>query len=531
VNQFYPKLGNIGQWEVSIYGWDNGSDNLISHTPSTYLNGQNVENVDEDQWTDNFENIRNVNILFDNLHKVDFEEIKVYAGEAYFFRAWSYFKLLKRYGGVPYITKSLQLDDEELYTPRSSRTELCNDIVADLDKAIENLQSADETEEMRISKQIAQAFKARVCLYEGTWEKYHGKENSAFKGDTDGTTFLEAAVEAADAVIKSGFYSISNSGDEPYYNLFNQSDYSANPEIMLWRKYSRDTHTQNLSSWILEGRELGLTRNAINDYLCMDGRPVSATTLPLDDYSLTTLIVNRDPRLAQTIFYPGVPTNIDDNTSVVNNTYVNPDLTKVRTGFHLRKGGSVKASDLLMNMDQVALIYFRYGEVLLNYIEAKAELADSKSTTLTQNDFDISINKLRDRVGVPHFSYNNVINDTNSPFYGEIPWYLIEIRRERRIELMCEGYRYDDIKRWAAADELIVGKTFAGGNIQWYLDQGIYTPEEITYVDDHGVLSPWKNTSIDLEGGYAFNLGRDYLYPIPLQEVTLAGYDKNPGWN
>ena len=131
---------------------------------------------------------------------------------------------------------------------------------------------------------------------------------------------------------------------------------------------------------------------------------------------------------------------------------------------------------------------------------------------------------------MPNFNYSTPIIDPDDPLTGIIPWYLVEIRRERRVELAIEAFRTDDIFRWAAADELIKGKIFRGAPFQWYIDREWYEEGQITYVDEEGLLSPWYNTAIDLQGGFNFNLNRDYLMPVPLQEVTLGGYENNPGW-
>jgi hypothetical protein len=221
---------------------------------------------------------------------------------------------------------------------------------------------------------------------------------------------------------------------------------------------------------------------------------------------------------------------VEDETNEVLDVFEFVNLSSCMTGYHFRKGGSVLKSNYYANMDQLAYIYFRYAEVLLNYIEAKAELNEMGKATLTQNDFDISINKIRDRINMPHLNYTSNIVDPNNPFTGEIPWYLVEIRRERRIELALEGFRVDDIFRWAAADKLIKGKIFKGAKYQWYVDRGWYETDQIKQVDNEGLLSPWYNTAIDQQGGYDFKLNRDYLYPIPSQEIALVKYKQNPGW-
>jgi hypothetical protein len=160
--------------------------------------------------------------------------------------------------------------------------------------------------------------------------------------------------------------------------------------------------------------------------------------------------------------------------------------------------------------------FIRYAEVLLNYAEAKAELG-----TITQGDLDQSINVLRDRVGMVHFDMNSIENDPNWDFHNVTPL-INEIRRERRIELICEGFRWDDIARWTAADELIMGKRPSG------FKPGDQFPKNKFPVDDNGFMDPFLNM---IPNGYGFVEGRDYLDPLPVDQLTLnPQLNQNPGW-
>ncbi len=534
-NQFYNGLGNSLNWDIWIYGWENGTDNLIGPQPNMDFNGQITIPVTEAQWSDAYSRIRSINILLANTGRAKWEDIKIYVAEAKFFRAFQYFELMRRYGGVPWVNKPIiPSDSKDLTLPRLSRDVLADSIIADLNFAIGNLPSHSTVEKFRISKEVALAFKSRVCLYEGTWEKYHGKSGDPFAvAGSDGSKFLQLAVDAAQEVIKSGLFLIDKKGNEPYYNFFNQDNYSSNKEVLLWRQNNRELIQRSFSRSIwLASHQYSLTKNLIDTYLCTDGKPVSLSSLEVSDAGLPDVVLNRDPRLAQTIFYPGVPFTIDDKTGAVTDKFKYPNLLSAFTGYQFRKGGSVKESSIQTNGDQSGLIYFRYAEVLLNYIEAKAELNQSGGASLTQNDFDISINALRDRVDMPHFNYSDVITDNKDPFTGKIPWYLVEIRRERRVELALEGFRKDDIFRWAAAGDLLKGKIFNGAKFQWFVDQKYYSEGSIKYIDNDGYISPWLGTGFANEGGYKFNLDRDYLFPVPSQEMLLGEYESNnPGWN
>ncbi|MFT3950138.1 MAG: RagB/SusD family nutrient uptake outer membrane protein [Agriterribacter sp.] len=533
VNNYYDGLGDYTGFSIGPN--DLGTDNQVDMEPNEHLNGRTVKPSADPEWSNPYEAIRGLNIMLTNTGGVDFDQIKPYVGEARFFRAFQYFQLLKRFGGVPWINVPLTPQDREaLKAPRQPRNVLADSILADLDTAIAYLPSKSDAEAMRINKEVALALKSRVALYEGTWEKYHGQKGTVFKVEgADGTAYLQMAADAAWQVIQSGQFSVEKIGMEPYFDFFAREDFSASTEVMLWRKNDRTLRQWNVERQIyIGGGTGGLTKNLIESYLAIDGQPISLTNLEISDDSLAAVVQNRDPRLAQSIYYTGEPRLINDATGAILDYFIYTDLTRVPTGYQYRKKSSLKSSVIgANNIGQQGHIYFRYAEVLLNYIEAKSELDASGDATLTQADIDETINSLRDRVGMPHLSLAVPITDPDNTFTGDIPWYLVEIRRERRIELAVEGYRRDDIMRWAAADKLIKGKVFLGAPFQWYVDRGFYEATgQIRHVDQNGILCPWFETDIYTQGGYGFNLDRDYLYPVPLQQELLAGYTNNPGW-
>ena len=174
-------------------------------------------------------------------------------------------------------------------------------------------------------------------------------------------------------------------------------------------------------------------------------------------------------------------------------------------------------------------IYFRYAETLLIYAEAKAELG-----TITQEDIDKTINALRTRVGMPGLTISNITTDLNWEFTNLSPL-LQEIRREREVELACEGFRRDDIFRWAAADELIVGHRPKGAKKQQWENYPDVTENFLAVVanlpvDNNGYIDPYA-VYASMAEGYKFQLDRDYLSPIPTNEITInPNLSQNPGW-
>lgn len=472
-------------------------------------------------WTD----VRNVNYFLDNADRVPDGGLKDhYVGEAYFFRAWNYFTLLKQFGDLPIITKTLSPGDEDvLYSPRSSRTEVANFIISDLDMAISKLKKKNEVPAQRISRDIAYLLQARVGLYEGTWEKYH--QNDVFKGTTDGSAFLAKAAEAAKAVIDGGTYSLAT-GDpnQVYYELFNQIDLSSNNEILLWRGYSAaqgDQFTNQLWNW---PHGSGYTQEMMRMYLCTDGLPIALSQLYEGENDIRDVIQNRDPRLVQSVMNPGDPIliNLQNDTT----KYTLPILGGAQndpTGYESQKFRRPQLDPATGNQSgELAYIIFRYAEALLTYAEARAELGQ-----LTQADVDLTINKLRARVGMPPMTLASIPNDPNWPDYGySLSNVLQEIRRERAVELLTEGFRFDDLMRWAA-HKLFVDKR----------PKGVYYSAELKAafpnltVDENNFLDPYKTALNGANGGWGFNPAKDYLMPIPINELTVnTALKQNPGW-
>lgn len=471
-------------------------------------------------------NIRSVNYFFENLNKVEaeFEEYQQYVGEAHFFRAMFYFNLLKSFGGVPWVEEVLTTSSPELYAPRAPRNVIADNIIADLDSAVTYL-TADKTDgASRINRWIALLMQSRVALYEGTWEKYHnGTVFGVASPEVD--KYLNKAVAAAEEVMNSGLYDIYSTGNpqQDYHDLFALRDYASNKEVMFWTKMDLDlgihSHSKLYRMETPEG--YGITKEMADSYLAADGRPIATSPLFNGYADVETESQNRDPRFEQTIFTPDAPWKIQTTGTVLPFQELYNDLfsnstNSSGTGYIRRKDYNANMAYHHLNFEETPSIQYRYAEVLLNYIEAKAELG-----TITQGDIDITINKLRDRVGMPHLQMASIETDPNWEFPALSP-IINEVRRERKVELALEDFRWNDIARWAAADELIVGKRPRGTTAAQFPN----TP--VLPVDENGFLDPYKNA---LPGGYGFKLDRDYLNPLPQGELILnENLEQNPGW-
>lgn len=527
INQFYNAFTPSSSDRLQfVFAADMQTDDFTYVEANERLRGSRIV-PSTGGW--DYSNIRNINYFFDNYHRCQepFDAYKTIVGAAHFFRAWFFFNLVKEYGDVPYFSTALNTNSEELYMVRTPRSQVVDSIIVDLDNAINYLPSGKQLGGTKLSKEIALLVKSRVCLYEGTWEKYHTGVFGVSNPNPE--KYLNLAVEAANTLIQSGQYSIYSKGSPKWnYFFFADIDYSNNPEVLLWKKYDLDLgvgHARQFQIATGKGGGIGITKSLVDSYLCTDGKPISQSSLYQGDGDLKTVTTNRDPRLIQTIFTPGFPLQIrnGDTTYFVRPAIDQSAHTVCPTGYQLNKTlnfDPIHHKSLDTHADGfTGWIWFRYAEVLLNYAEAKAELG-----TLNQQDIDKSIKLLRDRVGMPNLIISDIPNDPNWLFPDLSP-VINEIRRERRVELVAESFRWDDIARWAAADEVIIGKRPLGGNFNSN-DYPDLSAADYRLTD--GYFDPLQN---QIPAGYGFVLGRDYLSPISTEELTLnPNLEQNPGW-
>lgn len=555
--------------------WSNlntANDDWAGNTPSTTLMQHSTSGLaseTSDTWNNAYDYIRKANYFLENAYRVpNMGKIgKHYLGEGYYCRAVKYFDLLQTFGGVPYISKVLNVDSEELYTPRSSRKEIAEKIVADLDSAILycDWKGEGEASAGRINKEAALVMQSRVALYEGSWEYYHGKKGSKFQVQgSDGSVFLKKGIEAGEQLIeKYGSNIYRGSSENEYFDYFNQSDYEKIQGAFLYKVYSRSLGIIN--NWgrsYAEGVDAGLTKSAIDAYVMSDGKPIEVSTVILDNQTMNELCLKKDPRLSQTIWYPAKGRFID-YLGAVDHAYKtsypgliqNQQRRPAYTGFRIWKGTSFDPAEI--DNGEVDDLILRYEEALLNYVEAKAILG-----LVTQDDLDKTINVIRSRVNLPNMSLSevngwNIDYDKRNGYDPSAPNIVNEIRRERRVELMLEGLRFMDIKRWAMLDDVFNGWKPVGAYAQEYVDYW-NNPERLAE-DDFDWKSPEevkleKGINYDTIGdyinpffkhadfqpnsgrGYYVDPDRDYLSSIPREEITLyknkgnVTLEQNPGW-
>lgn len=516
------------QW-FSIWFEDEFSDNLApthgKHTRYMQVRAGKHNVPSGPQWFGykgwNF--VRAINVGLANYNKADIPQktIDKYAAEARLFRGWFYADKVQKFGDVPWVDKPLNVESEELYADRTPREEAMTHVLEDLTFAAENLPAdwGDGNAPGRLNKWCALLVKSRVCLFEGTWRKYHGGSNPEM--------WLQEAADAAKEVMDNGPYSLYNTGDpENDYNAYHRIiDLTGNPEVMYWRKYKMGLYTNHVQGYF--GFAGGTTKSMVEDYLCTDGLPITLSPLYQSDDQIEDVFVNRDPRLRQTVLHP-------DDTEKYNyhrgdgRDY--PRITgmsggfKTTTGYHVIK--FYNADDLIGHAyatGESPAIILRFGEVLLDYAEAMAELGK-----ITQGDLDISINLLRDRVGMPHMILGNIPVDPRYTSDGVSPL-IVEIRRERRIELFMEGHRYKDLRRWKQGKKLEIptmGIRWNEAAIARYpgatVKSAVDPVSGKTYIDVYQDTD-WENP--------VFDESKHYLWPIPTSVLAQnPNIKQNPGW-
>ena len=508
-NQFYGSL------PVQRMDNDNNSDNMVPQNINTFLAGTYTVPGSGGGWASgDWANIRSCNYFLEHYSRAETSFKERYAGEVRFFRALFYWYKVVNFGDVPLLLKALDDNSEELYGPREKREKVMDEVVLeDLKFAVANLPEKNQAAAGRLNKDAARALMSRICLWEGTYRKYRNIEGA--------DTYLDACVKASEELMDAGYdiYSTGNT-DEDYRNLFIQKDLRSNPEAIFYRAYITDKNTHNYTRQASENNT-GMSKDFVDSYLFLDdGKPIGLTSHPYDDSTPAKECEGRDPRYTQTIATPGFIMTLPD--LAVNLPAIGTSRTS--TGYWNIKGRSSDLAQFNADKSDLDLFIFRYAEVLLNYAEAKYELTGS----LTIAELDKSINLIRDRVGMPHLT-TNPDADPNAVNYGyTVAPLLYEIRRERRIELVGEGFRFNDIIRWKAG-KLIEGvKTIRGMKLTDELRSQYADPSSLNNiaVDDDYYIIVYPSIATTRKWN-----DKSYLYPLPTDEKDRCHYEQNPGWN
>ncbi|MEJ2902833.1 RagB/SusD family nutrient uptake outer membrane protein [Pedobacter panaciterrae] len=420
---------------------DQSSDNVATTAAVEIKNimagNANAQNITGGwSWT----RLRDINYFLENYNKAKVtSEIKNhYIGLAKYYRAQFYLDKVKRFSNVPWYSGTLNPDDKELFKPSDTRALVMDSVMADLDFAYKNVR--ESVPSGTPGKWAVAVFYSRAALYEGTYRKYHSELNLKATANT----FLETTVKITGEVIASKKFSIFSKGlpNQDYATLFSSQDLTTNPEVILANVFDMDKKiSQNVNSVVFGDYEQAPARDLIQTYLMKDGSRFTAIA-NYDKASFVKEFENRDPRLAQTMVYPGW-IRVPDAQPYVQK------LNKNFTGYHQLKGYVNSTDQTILN--GVDFPVYRYAEVLLTYAEALAELG-----TLNQSQLDESVNLIRRRVGMPDLNLAQA-NASPDPLLQQQfdniesnQGVILEIRRERRVEFAFENSRYDDLMRWKA---------------------------------------------------------------------------------
>lgn len=456
------------------------------------------------QWVNAYQGIRRCNVFLANYQNATdvSETVKnQMAGEAKTIRAYLYMYLTLFFGDVPLVTNPLDIDDEQVYGPRTSKDSVVNFVLNEFDEAAPMMQAAQMTGSNlgRFSKGAPLAFRARMALYAGKWAE---------------------AEKSARAVMDLGIYNLYSTGNpnSDYNDLFTYKgklSNGANNETIAARLNLTDVSMHNLSrlAQVPDGvSRFNATKSLVDAYLCSDGLPIDKSPLYKED-SYENIFQNRDPRLKQTILVPGAawggkkdgnPANTNTSIYTAPKFLTNNTGCSTVSGFYYTKYVELSTVSQV-SRDQNDIHLIRLAEVYLTYAEAKME-----EGTLTQEDVDITINKLRDRVGMTHMILSGLAQnglDVHNEFH-----------RERRVELAGEGQRWFDLMRWKQGT--VLGEDTKGVRRDLVMDQS-----QVSNVAVDG------NGYIIVANGRRFVDPKNYLFPVPLNQTQRnAALGQNPGW-
>jgi len=556
-NSFYDVLPGIND----VFRTDaNMSDYGARNAVPDYIRAGFYNSRQSSGWT--WTALRNINYFIVNNTNIKIAQNvrDNYTGLARFFRAYFYFNMVQKFGDVPWISTPLSnLDTVGLYAKRDSREKVMDSVLADLNYAIAHLSLATDASRSQITKWVAYGMKSRICLFEGTYRKYDSATSSNGTVKATANQWLQEAATAAKAVMDSAGFSLntSNGLDLSYRNLFISTAPVTN-EIMLSSVTSSSLAVLNDANWYYTsstyGVRLNFTRDFINMYLNLDGS--AFTDIPgHDTLTFWQETQGRDKRLQQTIRTPGY-TRLSSGSVIAGP----PAFNYSYTGYQPIKWclDDTYYDNGTLNTNSISQM--RYAEILLNYAEAQQELGQ-----LSQSDWTKTIGALRSRAGLANANTMPAVADPYIQAYfqrwngGLTDPVLLEIYRERSIELVLEGLRYSDLLRWGMGNLLLRpwnGFYVPALNQLMDLDQN-GTPDVcfyqgtkpgnvsgVTYIN----VAPTIGTTINpqtLEHGTYGNIlwlvngdpGRVWnewraIYPIPYNDLQLnPNLGQNPGWN
>lgn len=535
-----PLVGFINNDDVVVQG---NQLNLTRSVPNT------------NNWS--YVTIRSLNIMLDRIDTrmadvLTSEQRAHWTGIGRFFRGFRYAELVQTFGDVPYYTQELFSDQlDTLYKPRTPRNEVMNGVYEDFKFALQNVRTTDVVEQ-NVNRYVVAGFVSRLALIEGTWQKYY------YKNDAQARKFLELSVEAADMVMSSGRYVIGSD----YKSLFTSTSLQGNKEVILYRNYDAAagvTHSIASLSNLAESTTNGPTSDLIKSYILTNGQVWQNPGTLNPSFNLDNLISTRDSRFEATFY--SKPSLLNRGSFYYVTKFLPRDVEKT-TQVDLKP----MPSNFIGDKNETDAPVLRYAEVLLNWIEAKAELATIGGTAVTQSDIDASINKIRSRPIAPEaaaapkevkqtapLNLANLPSDpSRDPSVSALLW---EIRRERRMEFAFETMRLVDLKRWSKLeymDNTLNTDLITGGWVDFptQLPSALSSGNvgKLAVVDLSGAETVYSGTNASAMRGFYKNLASNprlpflnqpntnpYLSPVGLVQIdqyAARGYvlTQTEGW-
>jgi hypothetical protein len=532
--------------DVGVFQIDDNSDIVARNGVDDYLAVNALSPITSSGW--DWGNLRNINYFIENAEKSTVPTKNHYIGVARFFRALFYFDKVKRFGDVPWIDRTISVTDEAtLYGARMNRYEVMDKVLADLNFAIENITLTSDPTVTRITKNVARAYKTRIALFEASWRKYHTEDNK----QSTANAWYEEVVKEANTI--TGF-SLHQGGslDRAYREMFiTRTPYTDETILSVALSASLQVYSSANRRFISPtyGNRPSLTRRFVNTYLNLDGTPF--TSKP--NYAKTPFVEevkNRDLRLKQTI-RTGDYTRTENGVPVI----APPNFSQTYTGYQPIKWSYDERfpyDDESRNDN--AHIIMRWGEVLLNKAEALAELDQ-----MTAAEWTNTIGALRKRAGItgatlttlPTVADPYMVAFFSGKFTDPI---LLEVLRERGTEMVFEGLRPDDLRRWKLGnlfEEAPMNGMYVpalgeydlngDGKNDVYFYQGTKPTSSTAGIAFVDVTPSTAVGRIQLSNGTSgeviWNPGerewadKKYLYPIPETDRTRnPALGQNPGW-
>ncbi|WP_186755238.1 RagB/SusD family nutrient uptake outer membrane protein [Echinicola salinicaeni] len=587
-------------WNVGTFGYDNHTDNQAATDASNiWMPGEKRVPQSGGAW--NFGSIRNMNYFLENVvpkwkaGEISGNSTNVdhYVGEGYFLRAYEYFEKVQTYGDFPILKTSLPDDKEMLIeaSVREPRNEVARFILSDLDSAIMLLSENPPGGTNRLSRKAALLFKSRVALHEGSWLTYHKGtahvpggagwpgEGYSLNIDEEINFFLTEAMDAAEEVADQVELTVNmkddgyDSSGNPYFAMFGSQDLFGYSEVLFWRAYDPTLGlNHNVNAYVNQnGGNTGFTRGFVDNFLMSNGLPIYAAGSGYqgDDF-ISDVKVDRDNRLQLFMKTPG-ELRINDATGSDGSPLLigEPNILDIResryvTGYGLKKGMSYRNDQATGNVGETGSIVFRAAEAYLNYIEA-SYIRDGA----INGKADSYWRAIRNRAGVnPDYMVTVGATDMSVEAENDLASYfagvmltdpiLYNIRRERRSELIAEGMRMFDLKRWRALDQLktdpyiVEGFKLFGPMEEWYENEdgtstlipaGTSGTPNVSNPNESEYLRPYRinlSSSNFVQDGYKWAYAH-YLEPIAIQHFIITTPDgsgspensviyQNPGW-